>query len=390
MLDVNLLSFIGFIIFVFLLLLYERKKVKRDGIVFMRRTSRGRNTIDNITNISPRFWRVLGSIGIIVSMGAMIFGLFIIFSNGYMILTAQSDQGVGIVLPGPVSTTTNLPGVFVFPWWFWVVGIVVVMVPHEFFHGIMARASKIRIKSIGWLFLAIIPGAFVEPDDSQVKKQPRAVKLRIYAAGSFANLITAMIVVAILVSMAPVFSSSTHPAGVFFSASENSSLAGLSGAITAVDGQPVRNRSALVSAITDRPAGTSVMITYVNSSNVNSYSRFEGLPFLVFESKFVEVTKEAAFFSEEGRSMLGITVADQVYETSLNPLAVEFIRLFSILFVFTLGIGIVNLLPIKPLDGGLMFEELLPKARWKPYVVRTVSIIVLMVLIFNIVGPFVV
>ncbi len=68
------------------------------------------------------------------------------------------------------------------------IALVTVIVVHEFAHGILARAEGIRIKSIGVLLLAIIPGAFVEPDEEEVKKANRLSKLRIYAAGSIFNI----------------------------------------------------------------------------------------------------------------------------------------------------------------------------------------------------------
>jgi membrane-associated protease RseP (regulator of RpoE activity) len=58
------------------------------------------------------------------------------------------------------------------------------------------------------------------------------------------------------------------------------------------------------------------------------------------------------------------------------------------IFVFSLGVGIVNILPIKPLDGGLLFEEIV--RRFTPrtkFIVRTVSGVMLLVLLFNLIGP---
>lgn len=384
-------SFLGFILFVVLFLVYERKSVKREGIIFIRRTPRGRNTIDSIAKRSPGFWKAVGNVGVVVGVLALFFGVYILSVNAYQIFTAQATEGAGLLLPGPVSTTTSSPGLFIVPWWFWVIGIVILIVPHEVSHGIMARADRIRIKSVGWLFLTIIPGAFVEPDDNQVKKQKKLVKLRIYAAGSFANFVTGalLLLVAFLV-ISPAFVSSSRPAGLFFVSDANSSLSGLSGVITAVDGAPVPNSSALLAAITNRSAGESVMLTVINASDVNFYSRLEGVPPVVFSSSFSESNYTATFIDAGNRSVIGITVSQPVYLTSLSPAAVTLIRLLSILIIFTIGIGIVNLLPIKPLDGGLIFEELVPAGKFKPLLVRAVSSVVLLILIFNIVGPFVV
>ena len=67
------------------------------------------------------------------------------------------------------------------------------MVVHEFGHGIISRVEGVKIKSIGVLLLAVLPGAFVEPDEEDIQKSKRISKLRIYAAGSVFNLSLAAI-----------------------------------------------------------------------------------------------------------------------------------------------------------------------------------------------------
>jgi membrane-associated protease RseP (regulator of RpoE activity) len=58
------------------------------------------------------------------------------------------------------------------------------------------------------------------------------------------------------------------------------------------------------------------------------------------------------------------------------------------IFVFSLGVGIVNILPIKPLDGGLLFEEIVGHfTNRTKYLVRAVSGGMLLVLLFNLIGP---
>jgi len=57
----------------------------------------------------------------------------------------------------------------------------------------------------------------------------------------------------------------------------------------------------------------------------------------------------------------------------------------------TLGqlVAIFNLLPIYPLDGGLMVEAVAEKInkKYAKKIVRVVTIIVLAILVFNFVGP---
>ncbi|WP_367883132.1 site-2 protease family protein [Thermococcus peptonophilus] len=75
------------------------------------------------------------------------------------------------------------------------------MVVHELSHGIVARADKLPLKSVGLVLLAVIPGAFVEPDEEELAKAPLRSRLRVYGAGSMANITTA-IITALLITYA--------------------------------------------------------------------------------------------------------------------------------------------------------------------------------------------
>ena len=96
---------------------------------------------------------------------------------------------MSIVLPG-----VDIPGSPVLiPLGYGIIGLMTVLVVHEFGHGIIARIEGVKIDSIGVLLLAVLPGAFVEPNEEDVQKSERIQKLRIYAAGSIFNLILAAI-----------------------------------------------------------------------------------------------------------------------------------------------------------------------------------------------------
>jgi len=389
--DINFISFVAFIIVVILLLISQRKKVKREGIIFIRRTPRGRNTIDKVARKNIRFWRIFGNIGVIVVIGVMIFGSYLLTSNALSIMTSETDQGAGIILPGPVSTSTALPGVFVIPWWFFVIGIVLLMVPHEFAHGIMSRVDKIRIKSVGWLFFAVLPGAFVEPDDNQIKKSKKSTKLRIYGAGGFANILTGLLIFALMnFVIVPSFYSSLQPQGVLFETNENSSLSEMQGAIVSVNNVQVRSLKELQDALSSHSAGDEVKLEIIPSSSIQHYFVLESVPAIVKNNE--TVIHQAAFFEDEGRQVIGITVAlsngSEIAYSASSMLLVDFVRLMAMMFIFTIGIGIVNLLPIKPLDGGLILEEIIPKSKYSGYAVKVISAFFLAVLVFNIVGPF--
>ena len=96
---------------------------------------------------------------------------------------------MSLVLPG-----VDIPGSPVLiPLGYGIIGLMTVLVVHEFGHGIIARTEGVKIDSIGVLLLAVLPGAFVEPNEEDVQNSKRIQKLRIYAAGSIFNLILAAI-----------------------------------------------------------------------------------------------------------------------------------------------------------------------------------------------------
>ncbi|MEK6887502.1 MAG: hypothetical protein AABX14_01000, partial [Candidatus Aenigmatarchaeota archaeon] len=160
-LSTDIALFAGFIVVIALLIYSDRKKVKREGIVIIRRTQKGRNFINNVAKSHVRFWRILSVIGIVVAIILMVVGSLVLITQAIAVIEGAKGGGVKLLLPGPVSAPVNAPGVFVVPWWIWVIGIAVVIIPHEFMHGIMCRIDGVKIKSVGWLLLIIIPGAFV-------------------------------------------------------------------------------------------------------------------------------------------------------------------------------------------------------------------------------------
>lgn len=67
------------------------------------------------------------------------------------------------------------------------------------------------------------------------------------------------------------------------------------------------------------------------------------------------------------------------------------IEIFQWIFTLNLGIGLFNLLPIKPLDGGHMLEILLTyklsESKAKP-IVNALSVVLAMIIIFSLVVGF--
>lgn len=154
--------------------------------MIMWKTQRLRGLISKISNFSQKFWRWYMNIGIIIAFGAMIFITWTLIST---LPTVFDTPSVSIVIPG-----VEMPGSSIYiPFIYGLLALATVLIVHEFSHGIQSVGEKISIKSIGLLLFAIIPGAFVEPDEDELKKAKRISKLRVYAAGSVANITLALI-----------------------------------------------------------------------------------------------------------------------------------------------------------------------------------------------------
>ncbi|MFH0949332.1 MAG: site-2 protease family protein [Candidatus Aenigmatarchaeota archaeon] len=387
--------FLMFISVIVLILYADRKKIKLHGIVFMRRTKKGKDFITSVANRSPKLWSTLGTIGVVVAIFALVISSYLMIKIASSIIIEKAKIGAAFILPGPVSSPTLISGALIFPWWIWVIGVMAVMIPHEFFHGIMFRLYKIRIKSVGWLLLAILPGAFVEPDERQLKAAKRSVKLKAYAAGSFANLIVAFIfmLIVILLSFAK-----PAPMGLFYFRVNDSPAyyANMTGFITEIGGMKIVSFNDISSSLSMYKPGDEIIIKTMQNSSM--YASFNG--------EFDLITPKSAIISnlgetreykimlakhpDNGGPYIGIANPAPVYEAK-SSLLFQTIYILVWVFLFSLGIGIINLLPLKPLDGGLLFEEILSKFTTRSAIItKVVSIVMLALLVFAIIGPFVI
>lgn len=88
----------------------------------------------------------------------------------------------------------GLPGVNpLIPLWYGIFGLAIAIVVHEFSHGILARLADIKVKSLGLVFFVIPMGAFVEPDEEEIKTTEKVNRVRMFAAGPASNIIVAAI-----------------------------------------------------------------------------------------------------------------------------------------------------------------------------------------------------
>jgi membrane-associated protease RseP (regulator of RpoE activity) len=173
----------------------ERFGISGPPLYLIYRTTKLNRWIEKISNLSPTGWRVVWNLGIVTAVGLMVF-IFYQLVNNLIALFYKSPQAVSI------QPIVPLPGVFVsfetFP--YLVLALSVVVATHELSHGIASLVEKIPLKSTGAFFAHILMGGFVEPDEETLSKASNVAKLRVFAAGSFTNVVIGIIFILLLSS----------------------------------------------------------------------------------------------------------------------------------------------------------------------------------------------
>lgn len=341
--------------------------------VIMWKTQRLRGLISKISNFSPTFWRWYMNVGIVVAFGAMIFITWTLISS---IPSVFETPSVSIIIPG-----VEMPGSSIYvPFFYGLIGLATVLIVHEFSHGIQAVGEKISIKSIGLLLFAIIPGAFVEPDEDELKEAKKSSRLRVYAAGSIANItlaIIAILLVSLISAGIPTFFEEDGIAiDRIVSDSPSDGVLKEGMVLEAIDNHKIGNSSEYMTVISSFSPGDNVSV----KTDQGTYT--------------LTLDKNP---SNESRGFFGIQANKhfELINNSLGPIPwvlFELLELFQWVFMLNLGIGLFNLLPLKPLDGGYMLEILLsyklPENIYKP-IVNALSVVMAMIIVFSIVAGFI-
>lgn len=200
--DWYLVSVLVFVVVLAVLIYKDRKKFTRESIFLLRRTQRGKDTIIRIGTTFPRFWKYVGFVSVVVGFIVSVLGLKMLADNIMTSIAAgTTSPGLALLIPSLTSEPVFGYGYLAVPFWYWIICIVLLALVHEGFHGIFAAREKTKIKSLGFGILAIIPLAFVEPDEKQLEKRGLWPQLRVYSAGSFANFLLAGLSLILFVSM---------------------------------------------------------------------------------------------------------------------------------------------------------------------------------------------
>lgn len=336
---------IGFVIVWVLAVLLKGKydSISVQGIVIMLKTEKLHDIIDRIAKKVPRFWKAYMNIGI--PIGFFFMGIMFVAILWSLQLMFEMPT-VSLILPG-----VDIPGSPLYiPFGTGLLALATVLIIHEGGHGVLARVEGVAIDSVGLLLMLIIPGAFVEPNEEELKKVNGISKLRVYFAGPMFNMGLAAIALVIMMCIGGFIASDVYTSdgmeitSVIPSSPSDGVLAeGM--IIQGVNNQTVSNYSSYVKVMNTTQIGDNISIntnkgTYnvVSTSNPNNSSR-----------SYIGVRSQE-------HKIVSPDVQDK-YGTFIPWLITELREFFYLVFLLNFSVGTFNLLPMKPLDGGLILEE---------------------------------
>ena len=385
--NVETILIIIFVLVLFLLVFLKRKSMQIQKVFFPLiyvLVWRGKWGIKKMEVFAEKFRKPLKWIGYVsivlgfLGMLLITYGLFKSLVD--IILKPEAIAGVGLVLP------IKAKGVFYVPFFYWIISIFVLAIVHEFSHGVFAKFVKLKVKSSGFailgLLVPIIPAAFVEPDEKKIVKRPMKDQLMVYSAGPFANIITALLVVLLMLSVfSPITNNMMDYKGV-----EINSL---------IEDYPAFN-----SGISEGEVINSIdSVDVVRSSEFSSIldSKKPGDVLSVVTDKGEYSVTLAANPDDSSKPYMGVYVSQSgdvkdSYGKVFPSVIIWIMGLLYWLYVLNLGIGLFNLVPLGPLDGGRMllvvlekfFDKNKAKKIWK-YVSLVFFILIISNLLFAII-----
>src|SRR3990170_2749347 len=297
---------------------------------FMYRSKALNSSIDALAKRAPKLWITLSNMGLAFSIGLMAYAFYFLINN-LLRFSQEGDIGyVAIPIPGLTLSLYWLP--------FFLFAIVVIILPHELAHGIMARVENIPVLSTGVAAMLVFFGAFVEPDEKEFEKASLTARLRMLSAGSSTNLVTALLTLMLLTGLF------AAPSGLLIQetiADGPVDRAGLErwDVIQAINGTPIATYADFAGYMRGVKAGANLTLTVLKDNRATD----------------VFITT-AADPENKSRAIIGLNTG---FGASYQPnkLGLEQytgVNLYWTLFwtwVFAFSVAVFNMLPLYPFDG---------------------------------------
>jgi len=174
------------------LLELDRHGLEVHPLYALYRSKRLNGFIERIALRTPRLWRVLGNMGVATSPGLTIYISYLLLVNlQRFFYVPEKASPVIPIIPGVTVRFQSLP-------WFLIAAGLVILA-HELAHGIQCILEGIPIRSSALVFAIITIGGAVEPDEEALESASDMSQMRVYAAGSFSNLVIGLAALILLI-----------------------------------------------------------------------------------------------------------------------------------------------------------------------------------------------
>ena len=380
-----------FYLIIILVIYVNRKKFQFEAkFIAMFRAKWGIPLMDRIGKKHSEFIKLLGYIGIGVGFIGMLIILCFMVKGVYdAILIPSAPATFSLVIPG-----VRIPGNPVsVPFWYGIIALFIVVAIHEFCHGVVARAHNLKVQNTGIVFFGPIIGAFVEPDEKELVKRDDLTQLSLFAAGPFSNVILAVLVY-LLISLvfAPIELSMVQFDGVRFSEIQKgfpAEVAGVQPGVTysIVNGQHITGVQDFANAINCVKPGEGVTLATANESHLVITTESPTIK----GQGYLGVVGIESSYDLKSHDWWYVDIF-QVLQIFSNPFAQDWhdYALLQWVVLLSLGIGLANLLPLGPVDGGRMIQLAFVRVKGKEKGNKAwmqLTVVVLVVLILLIVYP---
>lgn len=369
-----------------LIIVLWRDKIERAGPIFLHKTQEGVSWIWKTGTNHSYFFQKVGIMSIYISLVIMILVSFVLLTGAIKTFEIKEKMPptVGLAIPG-----IKIPGSPIYiPLVEGLIALATVMIIHEFSHGIFASACGLRPKNLLLFILLFIPGAGVELDENKVMRASLTSRLKIYSAGSFANIVTGLLVfIMMFLFVPPIINVMTEQVnGVV--------ITGTSPDFPAQDA--------------GIEAGTIVKsINFTETSNFTAFANFLSNT-KPNETVSLQTNKgEYSIFlaqhpDNSSKGYLGVFV--DPYGIDLSPkfnngvgtkiftLFMFIVSIMELIVLLHINIGAINLLPLFPLDGGRMFVDIMSEKYGSKgeNIAKIVSTAILFILFLNFFGAWII
>lgn len=418
----DLILLVLFVLGVSSFLYRKRKNLKKEGLLFLYKTPWGLKLIDKVGNKYPRTLKAMSYISVALGYLLMIFAIYFVFKIVWIYLfNLEFVKSVKVPPITPIVPYIDkvIPGIPSLYFTYWIIILAVIAITHEFAHGIYSVYNKIKVKSTGFgffpFFLPVFLAAFVELDEKKMEKQKIFPQLNILSAGTFANILTAIL---FFVLMFLFFSVAFQPAGVVFDdyiystipistitmvannsfenpnyenliilenytnvkttnedyfgikefinedfvlVYENSPAikAGLSGAITNIDGEKVSTIQDLREKFENKKAGEKISITTKTNEGEENYEIVLGESPIDKEKGHLGIIfknyNSEKISGKIALAMNSIKNKNIYYEPRFEGVSVFIYNLLWWIVLISISVALINMLPVGIFDGGRFF-----------------------------------